>query len=460
MSDPQLLHVQQLLAQESDEEAAEVLASVVHPMSAIWLAHLQQGGRERLLLQESIALHAEDPRIQAAHQRLMADDLSGATEILRGVDHPMTEIWIQHLEAGGRNRLLADEQPMAEPLPQPPVAAAPRGIDARMRRILELQSNNLPAAIAAQPSAQSTDPLLTLTPPTRHGMRAISGYWRTATWRDRGVVLFGGAVVFFVWLLFPPPLRGLTLLWLMVLLVAIRFAQVTTHLFTDAQGQLVWEEQSNFRGCRLWTFRLLHTERVQYAGPAYQHPTHPAQALALLVQPNTPTLGLPDSVLAYTIIKLTLLSLWATQRIAVYQQEPQIDLFGMRLKRRRRFIMRPLAMSSTNLAIEERIWTALAVTPTVGRRVEKVANELLQSPRDIVLKGQQDAISSHTAKRGLVRRRLVFDSTSPTVYTDTLQLIALHANTMIYHSEFYRALTDATARAAKVLPVHGYLAPQ
>lgn len=483
MSDPRLLHVQQLLAEDHPEAAAEVLASVAHPLTQIWLDHLKAGGRDRLLLQESLALHADDPRIAEAQALIDQHDMDGATNVLSQINHPMTQIWLDHLRAGGRDRLMATEpattgdpestnalasgpQPHAQPAPDAAAPSATPVMDARMRRILELQQSPSmadepqPAPILPVPESPTpiyrTDPVLTLTPPVRHGWQAIGDHWRTFNDYEKGAIGTLLALTILVVIATPPPFGPTALLTLLALMGAIRFARVTIKVNTTPQGEMVWDELAVFRGVTLWRFSLHHERPLLYAGPPVSAFNTPPAVLALNVAPDTQSVGNPDALQGFTIVKMTLLALWATGQIMIYLQQPQWWVLGTLVRGRKRYVMRPVGMMSAGTSVEDRVWAALAITPTVGRSLPALSKTLLSNPRYIVQLAENEALNVGAAKRSLVRRRVQVDGKNATINAETSALLTLHANVMLYHAPIYRLLTDHLARTAKVLPIHNY----
>lgn len=463
----QLQQVQQLLADDHPDAAAEILASVAHPMTAIWLDHLKAGGRDRLLLQESLMLHADDPRIAEVQALIERNDLDGATAILSAMNHPMTAIWLDHLKAGGRERLMmpaADRRtaPSAETSTQTnsdPMPASPPILDARMRRILELQQSPqiVDSPRTSPPPIYRTDPILTLTPPKRNGWRAASDHWaRLKGWHKLGVVFVLSFAVIFV-MAAPPPLGPFGLIGLIMVAGMVRLSTVMISIQSGPQGELIWEERASFRGTEIWCFRLNHDTPLLYAGPPVQGFQSPPAALALnIVVPDGQAVGHPDAVQAYTIAKMALLALWATGRIRIYYQHATLTLLGLHFKGRQRYIMRPHGMTSAGATVEDRVWAALAITPTVGRNIPDLARAVLSNPRQLVQIAENEAINSGTAKRGMVRRRIHFDPRNTLVTNETQQLLTLHANVMLYHAPIYRLISDALARVVRVLPVHTY----
>ena len=135
--DPQIAAVRRLVAEDDFDGATEVLNLIDHPMTQIWQRHLLEGGRQRLELQESLEQHANDPRVAEVESLLRDNRPDEAAEVLQSMAHPMTEIWLNHLQAGGRQRLQLELPPPPAPAMTPNFDEHPE-MDERMRRALEL----------------------------------------------------------------------------------------------------------------------------------------------------------------------------------------------------------------------------------------------------------------------------------------------------------------------------------
>ncbi|PJF45170.1 MAG: hypothetical protein CUN55_00245 [Phototrophicales bacterium] len=441
MSDPQLDRVRELIAEDQIDAAEEVLASVAHPMTQIWLDHLRRGGRERLLLQESLALHADDPRIAEAQACIERDDLEGATQILSAINHPMTQVWLEHLRRGGRQRLLAREE-----APAPPASA---------RSSPEAQPMIEPAMpVPANPNVYAAAPVLTLTPPTRHGWRALRDYWARLLPIEQ--VIVGGGIAFLLFLSFTlmMPL-GQIIFWPMVIgLVLLRFMRVHVQIHTLSEGGLLWVEEARLFGKTLWQYRLLHPRPIQYVGAHVPHLRIPPSVLALNIQPDEEYGGgSAEAVRAFIIIQLTLLTLWATGRILLCIQRPQWRFLGFTVSLPKRYILRPSSTMQASDGVEELIWAHIAITPTVGQRILTFAKLLLSNPRHVVQLAESEALQLGVAKRSLLRRRLQFDE-SYWFKQELLQLTNLQMDVQEYHPQVYKLISSALAKVAHVYPLH------
>lgn len=498
--DPDVAQLRAYVEARDYDSAETLLAKLDHPLTAIWQRHLAAGGRQRLELQESLEHHVNDPRVAEATALLAQNRTDEADEVLASVAHPITEIWRDHLRAGGRNRLglaASDTAPDQNDTEDEPA------LDARMRRVRELmlqaerqQYGSEPAlggykapapakgvgdaawlSVAVQPETPQTAaaPVLNAVPQVAmaSGHKTAIVDWVLALVRrnfgEHPVGAIGATLGFFIVLriaLTGTAVGAVVGVLLSVALFTIVLGAVKTHVHAESDTLTRTFSLNRFA---LGSTTADFTKRItcQLEAPPALH--IPPSISALNLGPEPAVEGSDTNIQAQIIVRTVFFALWAWGRIELREIVVNHRFFKQTFAGVSKVMVLPVAHHhEVKGAVENQMLDALKqwqrnvnrqhrlLQPWVaGPEIETLFDMVLQRPAAIVQAAQQDGIKAGYLSRGMFRGTGFTPEVLETVNAEAHNLNLLMGRIAVQQPTMHHRIIVAAAQASQTLPAFG-----
>jgi hypothetical protein len=477
-ADPALAPLRDAVDARDYTTATKILQRLDHPMTVIWQRHLAAGGRQRLELQESLALHADDPRVQQVATLLEADRTSEAQTLLVAMQHPMTEIWLDHLRAGGHERLQTPDDDDA--------TDSDSVMDARMRYIQAMmhgQPAATPAVNAAGEAVASAEAqprtvvesLVVALPDAdenlsvhHHRIALLDWTWvvlqrllKARPGLATGVVI--GLFLALMLALSPTGLGNLIGILLGLGLLVLVSGRVETDYFVEDERI---SRRFQVPRVQLGESNASLRTRLDFTGDIPPALTLPPSITALQLASEQPVQGNDTHVQAQIIARTVFLSLWAWGKIDVRQLEVQHQFLGRDRHADTVLIVVPGTGPVEGL-VEQRLLSVLlewgrgnrqlrVLEPwRAGPDIDTLLAQLLNRPAQLVQLAQQDGVQAGFMARGMFRGTGFTAEVLPTVAAEAHNLNVLMARIARYTPTLHHNVIVSAARYSHTMPAFG-----
>lgn len=498
--DPQVDELRQLIEAERFEEAETKLQELAHPMTQIWLRHLREGGRRRLELEQSIALHAEDPRIQTVAELIEKDDVEAAEDLLESINHPMTLVWRDHLRAGGLQRLVleADDEAAASSEDEDEGQTVVLEMDERMRRAKELMLNKHAPPPPAAAAPRATKPIAddstyhivqtddenvvswlqrreTPTPAVSGQAGPVSSMRTFDLLRDAYLMHFSNnpalvgvasmvGLMMLLTLLSAGGLGGLVLSGVVLLTIFTILAKVETQALpaeSKVQRSLI------LFGRTLGVSEADLSQKVAFTGEL-PPPLHIPPSLSAIKIGPVGAKSCPPALQSQLLMQTTMFSLWAWGQMEIREARVQHQVGDSApSESQTHWVLiakaKPEAVQGT---IERQIINYLAAWPQdnlrlrrvspwlIGPSIEDLGETIGKSGAQLLAMVMKDGESNGYLKRGMFRGVHFSEETAATATAEAHNLVVLMRRIAITNPVVHQRIVAAAAQATNTMPAY------